>query len=56
MEPRLARIDVGYGFEDRLADARTRQILETHRVHAFARSEYERGVGALKPARRAVRR
>ena len=46
-EPRLARIDVGYGLEDRLTDARVRQLLETHLVPAFARGEYERGFDAL---------
>ncbi len=46
-EPRLARIDVGYGLEDRLTDARVRQLLETHLLPAFARGEYERGFDAL---------
>lgn len=46
-EPRIARIDVGYGVEDRLTDARTRQLLETHLVPAFARAEYEKGFDAL---------
>jgi uncharacterized membrane protein YgcG len=46
-EPRLARIDVGYGLEDRLTDARVHQLLETHLSPAFARGEYERGFDAL---------
>ena len=46
-EPRIARIDVGYGLEDRLTDARVRQLLETHLRPAFARGEYERGFDAL---------
>jgi uncharacterized membrane protein YgcG len=46
-EPRLARIDVGYGLEDRLPDARVRQLLDTHLSPAFERGEYERGFNAL---------
>jgi len=46
-EPRLARIDVGYGLEDRLTDARVRQLLENHLVPAFSRGEYARGFDAL---------
>ena len=46
-EPRLARIDVGYGLEDRLTDARVRQLLATHLLPAFARGEYERGFDSL---------
>lgn len=46
-EPRLARIDVGYGLEDRLTDARVRQLLERHLSPAFARGEYEPGFDAL---------
>ena len=46
-EPRLARIDVGYGLEDRLTDSRVRQLLERHLVPAFSRNEYERGFDAL---------
>ena len=46
-EPRLARIDVGYGLEDRLTDARVRQLLEAHLAPAFARGQYERGFDAL---------
>jgi len=46
-EPRLARIDVGYGLEERLPDARVRQLLETHLAPAFAHGEYERGFDGL---------
>jgi uncharacterized membrane protein YgcG len=46
-EPRLARIDVGYGLEARLTDARVRQLLETHLAPAFAQREYEKGFDAL---------
>jgi uncharacterized membrane protein YgcG len=46
-EPRIARIDVGYGLEDRLTDARVHQLLETHLAPAFARAEYERGFDGL---------
>lgn len=46
-EPRLARVDVGYGLEDRLTDARVRQLLETHLAPAFAQGEYEKGFDAL---------
>jgi uncharacterized membrane protein YgcG len=46
-EPRLARIDVGYGLEDRLTDARVRRLLETHLAPAFARGEFESGFDAL---------
>lgn len=46
-EPKLARIDVGYGLEGRLTDARVRQTLETHLAPAFARGDYERGFDAL---------
>ena len=46
-EPRIARIDVGYGLEDRLTDARVRQLLETHLAPAFAAGQYEQGFDAL---------
>lgn len=46
-EPRLARIDVGYGLESRLTDARVRQLLEAHLAPAFAAGEYERGIDAI---------
>jgi uncharacterized membrane protein YgcG len=46
-EPRVARLDVGYGLEAVITDARARQLLETHLVPAFAAGEYERGFDAL---------
>jgi uncharacterized membrane protein YgcG len=46
-EPRVARIEVGYGIEDRLTDARVHQLLEAHLAPAFARADYERGFDAL---------
>lgn len=46
-EPRIARIDVGYGLEDRLTDARVRQLLEAHLAPAFAAGEYTKGFDAL---------
>ncbi len=46
-EPRMARIDVGYGLEEKLTDARVRQLLETHLAPAFAAGQYERGIDAL---------
>lgn len=53
-EPRLARIEVGYGLEDRLTDARVRRLLEDHLVPAFALGRYEQGfddlIGAMRKA------
>jgi uncharacterized protein len=46
-EPRLVRIEVGYGLEGVIPDARARQLLEAHVAPAFARGEYERGFDAL---------
>ena len=46
-ELRLARIEVGYGLEGVIPDARARQLLEAHVAPAFARGEYERGFDAL---------
>ncbi len=46
-DPRIARIDVGYGLEDRLTDARVRQLLEAHLAPAFARARYEQGFDDL---------
>jgi uncharacterized protein len=46
-EPRLARVEVGYGLEGLIPDARARQLLEAHVAPAFARGEYERGFDAL---------
>ena len=46
-EPRMARIDVGYGLEEKLTDARVRQLLETHLAPPFAAGEYEKGIDAI---------
>ncbi|MFO1310853.1 MAG: TPM domain-containing protein [Burkholderiales bacterium] len=46
-EPRMARLDVGYGLEEKLTDARVRQLLEVHLAPAFAAGQYERGIDAL---------
>lgn len=46
-EPRLARIEVGYGLEGTFTDARVRQLLEAHLVPAFGQGQYERGFDAL---------
>jgi uncharacterized membrane protein YgcG len=46
-EPRLARLEVGYGLEDVLTDARSRQLLEDYLAPAFAQGQYERGFDAL---------
>ena len=46
-EPRIARLDVGYGLEAVITDARARQLLETHLAPAFAAGQYERGFDAL---------
>lgn len=46
-EPRIARVEVGYGLEGELPDARVRQLLETHLVPAFARGRYEDGIAAF---------
>ncbi len=46
-EPRMARLDVGYGLEAVITDARARQLLETHLAPAFAAGQYERGFDAL---------
>jgi uncharacterized membrane protein YgcG len=42
-EPRIARLEVGYGLEPVLTDARVAQILATHLAPAFAEAQYERG-------------
>jgi uncharacterized membrane protein YgcG len=42
-EPRIARLEVGYGLEPVLTDARMAQILGTHLAPAFAEGQYERG-------------
>jgi len=46
-EPRIARLDVGYGLEAVITDARARQLLETHLAPAFAAGQYEKGFDAL---------
>ena len=46
-EPRIARIDVGYGLESVFTDARARQLLEWHLAPAFAQGPYESGFDAL---------
>ena len=45
-EPRIARLEVGYGLEHVLTDARVAQILATHLAPAFAEAQYERGFTA----------
>jgi uncharacterized membrane protein YgcG len=51
-EPRIARIDVGYGLESVFTDARARQLLEWHLAPAFAQRQYESGFDALITALR----
>jgi uncharacterized membrane protein YgcG len=46
-EPRVARLDVGYGLEGVMTDARSRQLLEGHLAPAFAAKDYERGFDDL---------
>jgi uncharacterized membrane protein YgcG len=46
-QPRIARVEVGYGLEPTLTDARVRQLLEAHLAPAFGRGEYERGFDAF---------
>lgn len=46
-EPRLARVDVGYGLEATLTDARVRRLLEDHLAPSFAKGDYERGFDAF---------
>jgi uncharacterized protein len=45
-EPRIARLEVGYGLEHALTDARVSQILAADLAPAFARGQYEQGFGA----------
>jgi len=45
-EPRIARLEVGYGLEHALTDARVAQILGTDLAPAFAEGQYERGFTA----------
>jgi len=46
-EPRLARMDVGYGLEATFTDAHVRRLLEDHLAPAFAKGDYERGFDAF---------
>jgi len=46
-EPRLARMEIGYGLEGTFTDARVRQLLEAHLAPAFGQGQYERGFDAL---------
>jgi uncharacterized membrane protein YgcG len=46
-EPRVARLDVGYGLEGLMTDARSRQLLEAHLAPAFAAKNYEKGFDDL---------
>ncbi len=45
-EPRMLRVEVGYGLEGQLPDAQVKQLLETHVVPAFAQGRYEDGLDA----------
>ena len=47
---RIARVEVAYGLEGLLPDARIRQILEARLVPHFARGDYERGLDAFLKA------
>ncbi|MFO1324239.1 MAG: TPM domain-containing protein [Burkholderiales bacterium] len=51
-EPRIARMEVGYGMEGTFPDARVRQLLETHLAPHFARGDYQRGFDAYIKALR----
>jgi uncharacterized membrane protein YgcG len=51
-EPRLARMEVGYGLESVFTDARVRRLLEDHLAPAFGQGQYERGFDALIKALR----
>jgi uncharacterized membrane protein YgcG len=42
-EPRIARLEVGYGLESVLTDLRVAQLLGAHLAPAFAEGQYERG-------------
>jgi uncharacterized protein len=46
MKDRRARIEVGYGLEDRLTDALSRRIIEDRLVPAFRSEDYAGGVSA----------
>jgi uncharacterized membrane protein YgcG len=49
-EPRIARVEVGYGLEGALPDTRVRRILEETLVPAFAQGRYEAGFDAFRDA------
>jgi uncharacterized protein len=46
LEDHKARIEVGYGLEDRLTDALSRRILEERLFPAFRQKDYARGISA----------
>ena len=55
-DTRRARVEVGYGLEGTLPDARVRQLLETSLAPAFTRGDYEGGLDAfLAAVRQAIR-
>lgn len=55
-DTRKARVEVGYGLEGTLPDARVRQLLEATLVPRFGRGEYEGGLDAfLAAVRQAMR-
>ena len=49
-DARVARVEVAYGLEGLLPDARIRQLLEAQLIPHFARGEYERGLDAFLKA------
>jgi uncharacterized membrane protein YgcG len=51
-EPRIARMEVGYGLEGTFPDARVRQLLESQLAPHFARGDYQRGFDAYIKALR----
>jgi uncharacterized membrane protein YgcG len=51
-DARIARVEVGYGLEGLLPDARVRQLLEAALVPQFASGAYEKGFDALLGALR----
>ena len=46
---RIARVEVGYGLEGTLPDARVRQLLESALVPGLARGDYEVGLDNVSP-------
>lgn len=46
-EPRIARVEVGYGLEGKLTDARMRRLLEDNLSQPFAVGQFERGFDAF---------